>query len=98
MKYKVEDCPNPEVKIIHTSKLVYRGIHHFEKGLNDNERMPGLASDILKISGVISVSLHNYEIQVGKAELFDWKKLEPKILDVIKKTLLPKGKGSFQKI
>jgi len=47
---------------------------------------PAFVSELFAIDGVTAVNLLQYSVRIEKAKLFDWKRIEPKVKEVLFKT------------
>jgi hypothetical protein len=97
MKYRPEFPPNNNVFTIHTNVLLSKemielySIHQLtHKG---PQPPPEWIRKILRIRGVYDVSLHRYQLHVTKEELFDFKKIAPKVLEIFLDHMDPNRKA-----
>jgi hypothetical protein len=85
MKYRIEEFPNPELIEIHLTKKVTNKRYNrlFNKLSELSSELKDLVQTLLEVPGVIDVSLDQYSIRVEKAKCFDWKQMEPALIETI---------------
>ncbi len=105
MKIKIEEVPNEAILNFHVDKKVSPELvvdadsvenikeewDFMEDGKEPPEILVALAEALFAIPGVTSLGFDKYEITVEKAELFEWKDIEPKVLEIIKAQFLKEG-------
>lgn len=95
MRYKWEQCLNPEVNILHVDVLLpltygCGGIAPSSDGLDDEDCE--FAGTLRAIHGVKGVTLHKYECQVSKGVVFAWEEIRPEVERLFKERFCPQGK------
>lgn len=86
VKYWIQDVPNPDIKVIHTT-------HRFNDG---RVNMSLLASpteltvpqrQLLRLDGVEEVTLKGYTVSVNKGRAFYWNEVLPNVLKILEEHL-----------
>lgn len=95
MRYRVQTFPNPHALAFHLRRRISNEIWMTVSGyLSREEDAPEpikkLVASLLKIRGVKDVSIKAYELTVHKADLFTWDKIQPRVMEVLKKHFSPK--------
>lgn len=86
--------PNLERRTYHmVTEISQHPIHVFDRPLRKSsekymEEVGDVGSRILRetlaVSGVVSVTIHPYELGVEKGKIFSWDTIEPAILNILK--------------
>lgn len=98
MLYQVEYHPNPNCMSIHVSKRLTDDCIELFDGKNWNKKkQPRLVLELFDIEGIVSVSLHQYEMTIIKGRVFDWDNLIQQIIPVIQAQLAP-DETVFEKV
>lgn len=83
----VEQAPNPQVRVVHLRKKIADEIITNDGLRFSEDPLPPMLVELQKIDGVVYISLDDYDVQIGKAEMFTWDELQTPILDVIASTM-----------
>lgn len=97
---KIETTHDPDYKHYHvTTEISQHPINRFYRPLRPQsdkylEEVGEIGTQLLKevfaISGVDQVFIGPYEFSVVKASAFDWKDVEPKVVEALKRTFKEK--------
>lgn len=86
---KTMEVPNEEILVFHVSEKISENLSGYLTlpllTLQPlTEKQKDMMTLILKLKGVVQVSIDQYQVSVGKAELFKWKDLINPITEIIK--------------
>ncbi|KKT49511.1 MAG: hypothetical protein UW41_C0005G0014 [Candidatus Collierbacteria bacterium GW2011_GWC2_44_18] len=89
---QVEAFPNQNIHDFHTKvNLAGSESGHFHRPLRTsnidllklNSKGRSIVERIMKVPGVVEVSIYQYSLTVEKADLFDWSEIEPAVFEAI---------------
>lgn len=86
VKYWIEDVPNPDIKVIHTT-------HRFNDGrvnislYADPTELTVLQRRLLRLDGVVVVTLKGYTVSIDKGRAFYWNEVLPNVLKTLEEYL-----------
>lgn len=88
-QFQVEYCPNQNIIIVHTKKVLPKAetdplMSCFDKSGREGNKHP-LIKTIRRLKGVLKVGSHHYQLRIEKAELFSWDDILPKVRIALKK-------------
>ncbi len=92
---KIQHCPNPHFLVFHTTLEISEDIHqHFMRPIRESsltylnkvgEIGTRIITQTLALDGVIEAHIQPYKLSVEKGEAFDWRDIEPGVVEILKK-------------
>lgn len=76
-------------RLISNQKIYFMSLKDIS--INHDKEISGhiIAKEIFeRINGIISISIHQYNLEITKAEMFTWAELDPQIRLILEKNIL----------